>query len=202
MLADEMMTIQGEVTQYQPDYLLVLLGINDLIFGRTDVAGTEANLKTFIANARAGNPNVKIVIGLLLPRINDPSILAAQVAQCNAELPGIAVQMSTQSSPIAIANDASAIDPATDLWDGTHPNAEGEIKIPPASPAALSSNFGFGSSYTPVPVVPTGPRVAPRLAVTPGAEQAQLAWTLPPQATVYMGSLATVPARQTAVSER
>src|SRR5260370_29307946 len=129
MLADEMMTIQGEVTQYQPDYLLVLLGINDLIFGRTDVAGTEANLKTFIANARAGNPNVKIVIGLLLPRINDPSILAAQVAQCNAELPGIAVQMSTQSSPIAIANDAAAIDPGTDLWEGTQPKSESEIKM-------------------------------------------------------------------------
>jgi len=201
MLADEMMTIQGEVTQYQPDYLLVLLGINDLIFGRTDVAGTEANLKTFIANARAGNPNVKIVIGLLLPRVNDPSILAAQVAQYNAELPGIAVQMSTQSSPIAIANDASAIDPATDLWDGTHPNAEGEIKIAAGFADALSSNFGFGSAYTPVPVVPTGPRVAPRLTVTPGAEQAQLSWTLTPGATVYMVYMENVTAGQTTFSE-
>src|SRR5258708_25486051 len=174
MLADEMMTIQGEVTQYQPDYLLVLLGINDLIFGRTDVAGTEANLKTFIANARAGNPNVKIVIGLLLPRVNDPSILAAQVAQYNAELPGIAVQMSTQSSPIAIANDASAIDPATDLWDGTHPNAEGEIKIAAGFAGPLGSAFLVGvASPTPPPGLPTSPPAAPppRLPPRAGAPQ-------------------------------
>jgi hypothetical protein len=187
MLADEMTTIQGEVSQSQPDYLLVLLGINDLSFGRTDVAGTEANLRTFVANARAGNPKIKIVLGLLLPKASEPAGLTAQVAQYNGDLPGIAAQLSTSSSPVVVADDASAINTATDLWDGTHPNAEGEIKIAAGFADALASDFGLGSAYpTPLPTVPTGPLVAPQLTVTPGDGQAQLSWTLTPGATGYM----------------
>src|SRR5258708_28538824 len=110
--------------------------------------------------------------------------------------------MSTQSSPIAIANDASAIDPATDLWDGTHPNAEREIKIAAGFADALSSNFGFGSAYTPVPIVPPGPRVAPRRTVTPDADQAQLSWALTPGATVYRVYIEHVTAGQTEFSDQ
>ena len=60
MLATAMTTIQNQVATYQPGYLLVLIGINDLAFGTSDVPGTEAHLKTFISNAQAANPNIKI----------------------------------------------------------------------------------------------------------------------------------------------
>jgi hypothetical protein len=100
-----------------------------------------------------------------------------------------------------IANDASLINPATDLWDGTHPNAGGEIKIAAGFADALSSSFGLGSADTPLPVVPTGPRVAPRLTVIPGARQARLSWTLTPGATGYMVYLENVTAGQTMYSE-
>ncbi len=201
-LANEVSTIQGEVSTYQPDYMLVLLGINDLAFGTSDVAGLEANLKTFIANARAGNPKVKIVIGTLLPKANEPSALAAEVAQYNSDLPGIAAQESTASSPVVIADDSSAIDPATDLWDGTHPNAEGEIKIAAGFADALASDFGLGSAYpTPLPTVPTGPIVAPQLTISSGDGQAQLTWVASPGATGYMVWQKDVTAGDTSFTE-
>jgi predicted RNA-binding protein with TRAM domain len=202
MLANEVGTIQGEVAASHPDYLLVLLGINDLSFGTSDVAGLEANLRSFIANARAGNPNLKIVLGLLLPKASEPAALAAQVAQYNSDLPGIAAQVSTAASPVVVADDASAIDTANDLWDGTHPNAEGEIKIAAGFGNALASDFGLGAQFpTPLPTVPTGPLVAPQLTLTPGDGQAQLSWTPTPGATGYMVWVEDVTAGDTAFNE-
>jgi fibronectin type 3 domain-containing protein len=186
MLADEMATIQAEVGASQPDYLLVLIGINDLAFGRTDVPGTEANLKTFVANARAANPNLRIVLGDLLPKLAMTSTLASAVTQYNTDLPTIASQLSTASSPVVVVDDASAIDPSADLWDGTHPNANGEVKIAAGFANALASDFGLGSAYpTPYPTLPIGPQVAPQLSVTPGNGQAVLSWTLSPGANLY-----------------
>src|SRR5215469_14441918 len=147
MLANEVATIQGEVAAAQPDYMLVLLGINDLAFGTSNVAGLEANLQSFIANARAANPGIKIVIGDLLPKANEPASLTSEANQYNSDLPGIAAAESTSASPVVIADDAAAIDTANDLWDGTHPNAEGEIKIAAGFADALASSFGLGSAY-------------------------------------------------------
>jgi fibronectin type 3 domain-containing protein len=186
MLADEMATIQAEVGASRPDYLLILIGINDLAFGRTDVPGTEANLKTFVSNARAANPNLRIVLGDLLPKLAMASTLASAVTQYNTDLPTIASQLSTASSPVVVADDASAIDPSADLWDGTHPNANGEVKIAAGFANALASDFGLGSAYpTPYPTLPIGPQVPPQLSVTPGAGQAVLSWTLSPGANLY-----------------
>jgi lysophospholipase L1-like esterase len=186
-LADGMTTVKGEVTAYRPSYLLVLLGINDLAFRRTDVSGTEMNLRTFITNARAANPNIKIVLGLLLPKFHWQRALAAQVAEYNGDLPGIAAAMSTSSSPIVVADDATAIRPATDLWDGTHPNARGELKIAAGFAKALATDFKLGSAFpNPLPVLPTGPLVAPSLRVKAGDRQARLSWGLTPGATAYV----------------
>jgi GDSL-like Lipase/Acylhydrolase family/Fibronectin type III domain len=202
MLATAMTTIQSQVATYQPSYLLVLIGINDLSFGQTDVPGTEANLKTFLANARAGNPNIKIALGLLLPKADEPAALTSEVNQYNADLPGIASALSTAASPIVIADDASSINTATDLWDGTHPNAEGEIKIAAGFSDALATSFGLGSAYpTPLPTVPTGPTVSPSLTVTAENGQAQLSWTLSPGATGYIVYQKNVTAGDTAFTQ-
>jgi fibronectin type 3 domain-containing protein len=186
-LADEKDTIQAEVTGSQPDYLLVLIGINDLAFGVTDVPGAEANLKAFVANARAANPDIRIVLGELLPKANPGSALASEITQYNADLPTIASQLSTSSSPVVMADDASAVDPSADLWDGTHPNANGEVKIAAGFLNALASNFGLGAPYpTPLPTLPVGPLVPPQVTATVGDGQAVLSWTLSPGADTYV----------------
>jgi lysophospholipase L1-like esterase len=183
----EVGTIQSEAAASQPRYMLVLLGINDLAFGLSSVSGLESNLQQFVANARTGDPNVQIVIGDLLPKANEAASLSAEVAQYNSDLPGLATQMSTAQSRVVIADDASAINPATDLWDGTHPNAQGDMKIAAGFAAALSSDFGLGSPFpTPLPAVPTGPQTPPQLSLTPGNGTIKLSWTGSPGATGYV----------------
>lgn len=187
-LKDEKDVIQSKVAQFHPDYLLVGLGINDLAWGVSDAAGTQASLETFIANARAANPSVKIILGQVLPTEraqNDPDF-AAMVADYNGRLATTANSMSTPASPVVVARTAADFVAPEDTYDGTHPNAIGEVKIAAAYQDALSASFGVGASSTrPYPTVPTGPRTPPALDVTGGPGTAVLHWTSSPGATAY-----------------
>ena len=75
-LAEAKDTIEPEVARSRPDYLLVLIGINDLVTDPTNTAGAAANLRALIANARAADPHLRFVLGQLLPNVRtqlDPS---------------------------------------------------------------------------------------------------------------------------------
>jgi hypothetical protein len=183
-------TIGATVTTYQPDYLLVLLGLDDIYWYGISQPDMAANLASFIAAARTTRPNIRIVLGLIPPDIHqqtDPAF-AANVAAYNQTISSTASQLSTAASPIAVAQDGTDINVAADLWDGTHPNANGEVKIAAGFADALASQFQLGSAYpTPFPVLPTGPLTHPQLTVTPSATagQALLSWTLAPGANAY-----------------
>lgn len=183
-------TIGATVTTYQPDYLLVLLGLDDIFWYGISQPDMAANLASFIAAARTARPNIRIVLGLIPPDIHqqtDPAF-AANVTAYNQTISSTASQLSTAASPIAVAQDGTDIDVAADLWDGTHPNANGEVKIAAGFADALASQFQLGSAYpTPFPVLPTGPLTNPQLTVTPSATagQAVLSWTLAPGADGY-----------------
>ncbi len=181
-------TISAEVGQYTPDYVLVLLGINDLSFGLSDPAGTEANLRAFIANARGSKANVKLVLGKLLPtqRTVDDATFAAAVANYNQRIVQVASSLGTTQSPIAVAETPTGFSAATDTYDGVHPNARGEVKIAAAFADALADGFGVGPRYPrPLPTVPLGPQTPPQLTVQSGNGEAQLSWTPSPGATGY-----------------
>jgi lysophospholipase L1-like esterase len=180
--------IQDDVAAYHPDYLLVLLGINDLGFGMSDPAGTEASLRKFVANARQADSGVQFVFGTLLPnqRTQSEPGYAASVADFNGRLRRTVEELSTAESQLYVAETGKDIVPADDLWDGTHPNAQGEVKIAAAFADSLADNFSVGTPYPrPYPAVPLGPRVVPQLTATPGNGQADLSWTLSPGATGY-----------------
>jgi len=199
--------IESAVTDHQPDYLLVLLGINDLSWGISDPAGTEASLRSFIANARTANPRMRFVFGSLLPnqRQTTDSAYAAAVADYNSRLASTVASLSTPDSPMVIADDGADFVPATDTWDGTHPNAQGEVKIAAAFADALATKFydhshgpGFGVPYPrPYPTVPIGPQTAPELTATAGDGEADLTWTLSPGATGYYVYVKNVTAGET-----
>lgn len=181
MLLDEKSVIQGKVSAAAPEYMLVLLGINDLAYGMNDPAGAEADLRTFIGNARAAKPDIKLVIGKLLPtgRAQTDSAFASLVSDYNSRISDVASSMSTSTSPIAVADNNADIDPDKDLWDGTHPNAAGDVKIAAAFSDALADEFGLGAAYPrPYPAVPMGPQQPPQLQVTANDDgQGVMSWT-------------------------
>jgi lysophospholipase L1-like esterase len=182
--------IGGKVTTYRPDYLLVLLGLDDIFWYGISRPGMAANLKSFIAAARAARPHVRIVLGLIPPDIHqqkDPAF-AASIAGYNRTISSTASKLSTSASPIVVARDGAGISVTADLWDGTHPNANGETKMAAGFANALAGRFHLGRAYPrPYPVLPTGPLTRPRLTASPSGtpRQAVLSWTLSPGAESY-----------------
>ena len=183
--------IGGKVATYRPNYLLVLLGLNDIFWYGISPSGMAENLASFIAAARTARPHIRIVLGLIPPDIHQETnpALAASFASYNRTISSAASQLSTTASPIAVAHDGSGINVAADLWDGTHPNANGEIRIAAGFADVLASRFHLGNVYpTPFPVLPTGPLTPPRLTVRPSRTSRRavvLSWTLAPGADGY-----------------
>ena len=182
--------IGAKVAKYRPDYLLVMLGLDDIYWYGISQPQMAANLADFIAAARDALPHIRIVFGLIPPNIHQQTNpqFAANVASYNRTIAATASQLSTTRSPIAVAKDGADINVAADLWDGTHPNANGEIRIAAAFADVLAGRFQLGAAYpTPFPVLPTGPLTRPGLAITPSrtAGEAKLSWTLVPGANGY-----------------
>lgn len=188
-LASQKTAIGATVATYRPGYLLVLLGLDDLFWYLAGQQTMAANLVSFIGSARSAQPRVRIVFGLIPPNIHtqETPSFAKEVAVYNKSIVTTAARLSTTGSPIAVARDTD-IDVAADLWDGTHPNANGEIRIAAAFADALATKFHLGAAYpTPFPVMPVGPLTHPKLTVTPSPVhgQAKLSWTLVPGANGY-----------------
>jgi lysophospholipase L1-like esterase len=189
-LSSEKDEIGGLVTTYRPNYLLVLLGLDDIFWYGVSQSDMATNLNSFIAAARAVRPHIRIVLGLIPPDIHqqtDPAF-AASIASYNDTISSTASQLSTIASPIVVAQDGADVNVAVDLWDGTHPNANGEIKIAAGFADVLAGSFQLGRAYPrPFPVLPTGPLTQPQLTVRSSstAGQAVLSWTLAPGADGY-----------------
>ena len=188
-LSDEKDVIGRKVAAYRPDYLLVLLGLDDLFWEGLSQPVMARNLASFIAAARAARPHIRIVFGLIPPDIHEQKAsFAASVASFNRTIVRSAARLSTAGSPIAVAHDGADFSVAADLWDGTHPNANGEVRIAAGFADALASRFHLGRAYPrPYPVLPTGPLTHPKLRVRAmrTAGRAVLSWTLAPGAESY-----------------
>jgi hypothetical protein len=188
-LLREKNAIGGIVATYRPQYLLVLLGLDDLFWYGLSQPDMTANLGSFIHAARATRPHIRILLGLIPPDIHTESSrkFAASVARYNRTIITTAARLSTARSPIAVVRDGAGLSVAADTWDGTHLNADGEVKVAAAFADVLAARFHLGSAYpTPFPVLPTGPLVHPRLTVTPaGTGKVRLSWTPAPGANDY-----------------
>ncbi|GAA0612753.1 SGNH/GDSL hydrolase family protein [Streptomyces crystallinus] len=149
--------IEAKVREHEPDYLLVLLGINDLFWYGVEPPQFEANLREFVACARRANPGLTIVLGTVLPcrkAVDDPDF-GARVDACNNRLRAVAEDLDTPSSPLAVAETAAEFIATEHTWDGTHPNPNGELRIAAAFADALADRFGIGARYPrPYPDVP------------------------------------------------
>lgn len=141
--------IEAKVATHRPEYLLVLLGINDLFWHDIDPVQFEANLREFVLNARRAAPSVRIVLGAILPtkRAMDDQPFGVRVAACNLRLRALACELSTPESPVVVANTDAEFVAQEHTWDGTHPNTRGEFRIAAAFADALAWWFSLGAAF-------------------------------------------------------
>ncbi|MEV3856431.1 GDSL-type esterase/lipase family protein [Streptomyces sp. NPDC050095] len=151
--------IEAKVAEYEPEYLLVLLGINDLFWYGVEPPAFADNLREFIANARRPAPDLRIVLGTVLEtrKALDEPEFAAKVAATNEQIRRVAAEQEAQ-----VAETAREFRAPEHTWDGTHPNPDGEVRIAAAFADLLADTYGLGARY---------PRPYPKLdAIDPRAK--------------------------------
>jgi hypothetical protein len=140
--------IGDAVRASRADVLLVSLGLIDLGF-YTNAEQTAENVRRFVAEARAADPRIRMVMLPVIPNIRaeaDASF-AAQVTLFNELLAKAAADLDEPRSPILLASPPPSYDIHVDTYDGTHPNAAGEHKIAAAFAGAMWEAWGIGEPY-------------------------------------------------------
>ncbi|MGW4980103.1 SGNH/GDSL hydrolase family protein [Streptomyces mirabilis] len=145
-----MVPLIGEAVRTQrADVLLVSLGLIDLGF-YTNAVQTAANARAFVAEARAANPRVHLVLLPVIPNVRAESDapFAAEVAAFNELLAKAVADLDEPRSPVLLASPPPGYDVHHDTYDGTHPNASGEHKIAEAFAEAMYQAWDLGEPYS------------------------------------------------------
>jgi len=117
--------ITNWATTYQPNVVLLMIGSSDLAANQS-IDSTANDIQQIILNLRAVNARVTILLAKLTPS-RDPDL--ADIPKLNRRIRKLALQDDTKKSRVLLVNQYIGFDPATDTWDGTHPNESGEKKI-------------------------------------------------------------------------
>jgi hypothetical protein len=120
--------LQTWLQSYEPDVVLMHVGSNDAFNSHT-TASTINELEQIIDVLRADNPNVIVLLALLIPTTDAGR--NSRINALNTAIPGIVVSKSTAASPIILVDQNTGFNPVigVDTWDGVHPNASGEEKM-------------------------------------------------------------------------
>lgn len=179
--------IDSQISSSNPTILVELYGSNDLAYLSSPSAAI-ADAREFIADARAAQPGIDIVMGQVLTKW-DPwsgSInLDSQSADYNARLATLAAEVNTTSERVVIARTRSGWDPREHTWDGTHPNPTGESLIGQRVAEALHS-FGIGVASPNIYGAKSWNVAGSAVGVNPGAEKAALTWNRVPSGSTGM----------------
>ena len=155
--------IGREVVDADPHYLLLLVGVNDIVRGAS-TAEVLDRTRGIVAAARLAKGDIRIVLGEIPPVWGTENDRAANtvIHSYNTALPTLAEQLTTANSPVVVARTAADYAPADDNWDAVHPNTRGELKIAAAFADALARPLNLGAPYPrPLPEVTVGPTAAP-----------------------------------------
>ncbi|MFD3931552.1 SGNH/GDSL hydrolase family protein [Streptomyces sp. NPDC058614] len=142
----------GEAVRTQrADILLVALGLIDLGF-YTNAVQTADNARAFIAEARAANPRVRMVVLPVIPNVRAESDapFATEVAAFNELLAKTVADLDEPRSPLLLASPPTSYDVHLDTYDGTHPNESGEHRIAEAFAEAMYQAWDLGEPYSEV----------------------------------------------------
>ncbi|GAA1542845.1 GDSL-type esterase/lipase family protein [Nocardioides humi] len=164
------------VATYRPDVVVEALGVNDLLQG-VDPAEVSAAVGRTVLDARTQRPDVAFVLA------ETSQHWFAGVPELNTRLAGVADELTTPGSPVVVAHLADGYDAERDTWDGSHPNARGEVRIAAAVADALHA-LGVGpAAARPLALPPVGPQVPATVTARAGDGQVELTWTGAPGTT-------------------
>lgn len=167
------------VAAHQPDVVITMVGVNDILYGRSPLA-TADDTAALVAAARAVDPDLAFVVAEATQH------WFTGVPQFNAALGPVAAAAATAESPVVVASAAAGYDELQDTWDHSHANARGEVKIAAAVADALAT-LGVGDpADRPLVLPPVGPRSGPSLSSSSGDGSATLTWQGGPGATSHL----------------
>ncbi|OIW28615.1 SGNH hydrolase, partial [Coniochaeta ligniaria NRRL 30616] len=155
------------VREYQPDYVLVALGFNDLAW-ISGPYGTIASMRSLIDNARSAKGDVGFAVANVPQRAAavGRDDLPARTDEYNGLLEGVVGELTREESPVHLVKLREAYScevsgcPAS--HDGLHPNALGEFQIAKAFSQVLYEKYGLGSANFTIPAaIPLRPCGAP-----------------------------------------
>ncbi|CZR68450.1 uncharacterized protein PAC_18349 [Phialocephala subalpina] len=160
-LAQDQDLIKEMVSTYDPDYLLVLLGFNDMGWFISDAEGklyiSRYSFLEAVSHLTSSQPTIKFALGNVPQRtaIGGREDLPIKTTQYNELLASAIPSWSSASSPIAPVlmqeNYDCGINISTTCYDGLHPNVLGEYQIAQAFSSALVKYFQIGTSALVVP---------------------------------------------------
>lgn len=166
--------IAAEVRAQQPDVIVLGAGINDLRNSSTPERVDEY-LQDWINAARSEKPNVRLVISPVLDAI-DPARewLADRAHQYNELAEATVAEMSTEESPITMADTTNGWSVTAHTAENLHPNPTGETLIAQR----------IGETFRAMNVLPQQPNLyrwtswnrQPRVKVAFKGQQAVLSW--------------------------
>lgn len=183
-LSDEVSRLAAE---YEPHYLLLLSGLEDILGGGTADHALEGVGET-ISTVRVVQGETRFVVGELPPveGTADDARANSEIARFNMGVVALAEQLTSADSPVVVARVADGYSPARDNWDEAHPNARGELRIAAAFADALADPLGVGPAHPrPLPEMEVGPLTAPEPGHEEGDDGLVLSWEAVPGATDY-----------------
>ncbi|KAF6830625.1 fibronectin type III domain-containing protein [Colletotrichum plurivorum] len=147
--------IGRQVEEYQPDYLLVMLGFNDMAWGVGGPEDAICWMGELIDNARREKPDVRIA----LANVPQPTPqhgterLAEMIDRCNCLLEDSLPRwrQDCQTSPIELVQVAETYICPEASYDGVHPAALGEFQIAKAFSRTLAGAFDLGNEQLEIP---------------------------------------------------
>lgn len=167
------------MAHHQPDVVVVMLGVNDLLWSDDPASVAVGRVRSIVEQARASHPGVAVVLG------EATQSWFTDVPDFNEGLHGLAEELTTPASPVTVAPVATAYSASEDTWDGSHPNARGEVRIAAGVADALAGVGVGGPVPRPLDLPAVGPVTAATLAVAGGDGRATLSWVGPDGATSH-----------------
>lgn len=179
--------IRGTTNRFKPGILVLFAGANDLLVtdGEPIRDRSEAGIANFvigklkyvIAQARLGRPGIDVIL-TTVPRVGPKT---SRYNLYNAKLPSVVKSMNTKKQRVVLAKMPSW---QNHTWDGSHPDAIGEVLIAAAIDDALHK---VNPALLARPARLARPAVGPRFpAVLSGqvvsGSAVDLQWTYPPGA--------------------
>ncbi|GKT94899.1 fibronectin type III domain-containing protein [Colletotrichum tofieldiae] len=156
--------VQDQVERFRPDYILVMLGFNDMGWGVADAEGTIAAMKQLIDRARAAKPEIKFAIADVPQRIpvDGTEKLIPMVDRYNQLLQISVKKWGTHVSAVELIEIRDGYDCAHGSYDGLHPNALGEFQIARAFSQSLIRRYSIGTHDLDIPrEIPERPTPVP-----------------------------------------